>query len=80
MSELDTALTQRILATAYQLARKHGLEAADTIWCWNCSERPALMPSLHCPQCLAEAWRQKGIVMPACPNRQQTAEDVAACG
>jgi hypothetical protein len=63
---------------AYSIARKHKLEADGTIWCWNCSSRAALMPSLHCPTCLAESWRRMGIVMPECPNRLQTPADVEA--
>lgn len=64
---------------AHHLARRHKLEAEGTIWCWSCSQRAALMPSLHCPSCLAESWRRMGIVQPECPNRLQTTADVEAC-
>ncbi len=69
----------RVLLTAYALAAHNKLVVDDVIWCWNCSKRAALMPSLHCPDCLAESWRRLGIVQPECPNRLQTPEDVEAC-
>lgn len=67
-----------MLATAYSLAKKNNLEHDGTIWCWNCSERSALMPSLHCHVCLTAAHRRKGREMPVCLNRKQTPEDVEA--
>lgn len=68
-----------VMGTAHALARKHKLERDGTIWCWNCSEKPALMPSLHCHVCLTAAHRRKGREMPVCLNRKQTPEDVEAC-
>jgi hypothetical protein len=79
MSEsLEDAMVAVVIATAYALARHHKLEHAGVIYCWNCSQRPALMPSLHCPPCLAEVWRRTGSEM-RCENREQTEEDVRAC-
>lgn len=63
---------------AIGLARQHKLEVDGTIWCWNCSQKPALMPSLHCPQCLAAVYIRRGIVAPQCVNRAQTEADAAA--
>ena len=71
-------LSGAILAAAHQLARRHRLEADGVVWCWSCSQRPALMPSLHCQPCLAEAWRRTGTMAPQCMNREQTQADVDA--
>lgn len=79
MTELKATVEQQILETAYSLAKKNKLLVDDVIWCWNCSNRAALMPSLHCPTCLADSWSRLGIVMPECPNRLQTHEDVERC-
>jgi hypothetical protein len=79
MVELGEDIQARLLDTAYSLAKKNKLEADGTIWCWNCSKRAALIPSLHCPTCLADNWRVNGIVVPNCPNRLQTPADVEAC-
>ncbi len=58
------------------LARRHKLADDDgVIWCFHCGTREALLPSLACPPCLAEAWRRRGIVSPWCMNRAQTDED-----
>jgi hypothetical protein len=67
-----------LLKTAYGLARQHGLLSDGVIYCWACSQKPALMPSLHCPRCLADHWRRNGIVSPLCVNRAQSPEDVRA--
>jgi Zn finger protein HypA/HybF involved in hydrogenase expression len=75
---LAEGAAELIESTAIGLARTHRLEVEGTIWCWNCSERAALMPSLHCPQCLAAVYIRKGIVAPLCVNRAQTEADVAA--
>ncbi len=69
---------QIITEVAIGLARRHRLVVDDEITCWNCGARPALMPQLHCPPCLAEAWRRTGAAM-ACPSRAQTPADVEAC-
>lgn len=67
-----------LVATARALAKQHGLEREGTIYCWSCTERPALMPSLHCHLCLAAHHKRRGKVG-VCPNRPQTPEDVEAC-
>lgn len=61
------------------LAIRHKLEHDGTIWCWSCSERRALMPSLHCHLCLAAAHRRAGRLAPLCTNREQAPADVEAC-
>ena len=79
MSEqLSAEILEKIHGMAINLARKHNLEHDGTIWCWNCSQRPALMPSLHCPVCLAASWRRTGTTAPQCMNREQTQADVDA--
>ncbi len=75
---LAATLADAVHATAISLARQHKLESGGVIYCWNCSQRPALMPSLHCPPCLAEAWRRNGARM-LCQNREQTPADAEAC-
>lgn len=67
-----------LVATPRSLAKKNKLERDGMIYCWNCAERPALMPSLHCHLCLAAHHRQRGKVG-VCVNREQTPEDVEAC-
>lgn len=76
---LSVSLEATVDAVAFSLARKHRLEADGVIWCWNCSKAPALMPSLHCPHCLASAWRTNLGGIGGCPNRAQTPEDAEAC-
>lgn len=62
--------------TARNLARRNRLvDDNGTVWCWECNAREALLPSLHCPVCLAASWRRKGIVNPQCVNRSQTDDD-----
>lgn len=68
---------QLVKDVAIGLARKHRLVVDGVLWCWNCGHKPALMPSLHCPHCLAESWRRRGIVG-QCVQREQTPQDVAA--
>jgi hypothetical protein len=65
--------TQTILVeSARALAVQHNLVCTDgSIICWACRKRAALMPSLHCPACLAEAWHRLGIIEPQCPNYEQ---------
>lgn len=46
-----------------------------TVICWECRAREALIPSLHCPTCLADAWRRLNITNPCCEQREQTEED-----
>ena len=42
-------------ADALVQARKNKLiDESGTIWCWNCGQKPALLPGLHCPFCRAE--------------------------
>lgn len=67
-----------LVATARSLASKHGLERDGVIVCWNCEKYPALMPSLHCPVCLAAYHRRRGTVG-ITVQRQQTPADVEAC-
>ncbi len=63
-------------AVARGLARRHNLVAEDgTVWCWECKREAALMPSLHCPPCLADAWDRLGITEPVCEQREQTERD-----
>ena len=45
------------------------------IVCWNCRRAEALLPSLHCPRCLADAWQRLGIIEPQCEQREQTEDD-----
>lgn len=76
--ELADAIATHVNATAAGLARKHNLVCDDgTIVCWDCREREALMPSLHCGGCLGAAYARKGIVDPQCLNRVQTDADKA---
>lgn len=63
---------------AISRAREQKLEHDGTIWCWHCSERRALMPSLACHVCLAAHHRRAGNLAPLCVNREQTPEDVEA--
>jgi hypothetical protein len=63
---------------ARRLAARDRLLVDGVIWCWNCGAKAALMPSLHCPQCLAAEYRRTGRVAPECVNRQQTPADVEA--
>ncbi len=52
--ELNSELIRLMNVTAEALVKKHNLRAADGIvYCWECHNRAALMPSLHCPFCLA---------------------------
>lgn len=61
-----------LIEAAIAQAKMHGLVRADgLIDCWDCRKRLALLPSLHCPMCLAEAWRRMGITEPWCPNYEQ---------
>jgi hypothetical protein len=41
------------------------------VWCAECVERHALLPSLHCGLCLGAAYSRLGIVVPACLNHEQ---------
>lgn len=75
---LSVAIGESILATAYGLARRHRLEAGGVIYCWNCNQNPALIPSLHCAVCLTDSWRRNHVTRPQSVNREQNAADVAA--
>lgn len=73
---LALQLEDTIMSTARGLARRHELiDDTGLIWCWFCDKRPALLPSLHCPSCLAAAWGRIPVVMPQCINREQTDAD-----
>lgn len=66
--------TNAVLVTmALALARRHNLICDDgvTIVCWNCRNQLALMPSLHCPECLGAAYHRLGIVEPLCMQQEQ---------
>jgi hypothetical protein len=65
--------TQALLVeAALAQAKKNNLVCEDgSIICWDCKKRHALLPSLHCASCLAEAWRRLGITEPQCPNYEQ---------
>lgn len=66
-------------ATAFGLARRNHLVGDNgTVTCWNCGERDALIPSLHCGLCLRAHYARTGIVLPFCMNRAQTDADRAA--
>lgn len=72
---LEAALGD-IAATAKSLARQHRLVRDDgTISCWQCREREALLPSLHCSICLEAQWRALNIYNPCCEQREQTLQD-----
>lgn len=78
MSEHISGALGDLIKTARSLARKMKLEWDGVIHCWDCRQRPALMPSLHCHLCLAAYHRRRGTVG-TCVNRDQTPEDVEAC-
>lgn len=70
----------RLLADTFEVARhyarKHNLVCEDgTVVCWDCRKREALLPSLHCPLCLADVWRRLNITDPKCEQREQTDND-----
>lgn len=61
---------------ARALARRHNLVCNDgSIVCWDCKRVESLLPSLHCPRCLADAWQRLRITDPQCEQREQTDED-----
>jgi len=69
-----------LLELARSLAIKnHLVDETGTVWCWECDQEPALVPSNHCARCLAESHRRTGRLAPLCVNREQTAADRAAC-
>jgi hypothetical protein len=68
----DSALDAQLEEMARALAAKHRLvDENGVVWCWQCSERLALIPSLHCGLCLGAQYAKLGIVAPLCVNRQQ---------
>lgn len=77
MSDHISGVLGNVMATALALARKERLERDGVIFCWTCSRRPALLPSLACPLCLAEHYRATGTD-PQCANRLQTPADAEA--
>lgn len=61
---------------ARDLARKHDLVSEQgVIICWNCRDADALMPSLHCPACLAKA-RKRLNIAPSTLNTEQPVKSV----
>ena len=67
-----------IEACSVALARQHNLVCADgSIVCWACGERYALLPSLHCGQCLGAAYARNNIITPWCVNREQQIKEAA---
>jgi len=61
---------------ARSLARRNNLVCDDgTVVCWDCRRVEALLPSLHCPRCLADAWQRLNIISPQCEQREQTEDD-----
>lgn len=63
-----SALLASMRATACMLARRNKLVRNGVIWCWACSDYPALMPSLHCQHCLDALHHESA-------NVPQTSED-----
>lgn len=73
MNELDAAIREVMNAIAHGFAANENLtDAEGAIWCRNCGANHALLPSLHCPICLGEAYGRLGIVAPRCVNTKQT--------
>lgn len=69
---VNETLELEIERTAMSLALQHNLIAEDgTVCCWRCIERAALLPSLHCHVCLAEARRRLNLGVGLCVNRAQ---------
>lgn len=73
-------IAERLMADPFELARalarRNNLVCNDgSIVCWECTDRLALLPSLHCPVCLAAAWRRLNITDPQCEQREQTEDD-----
>lgn len=61
------------VATSY--AHKWRLIDVDgMIWCAQGCERLALMPSLHCAECLAHHYSRHNTHEPQCLNRAQVSE------
>ncbi len=66
----------RVMGNAHEvamgLARRHNLVCDNgEVVCWECRERLALMPSLHCGSCLGEAYSRLNITDPQCVNVAQ---------
>lgn len=73
------AAAEALERIARALARKNKLVCDDgTIVCWECGQREALLPQLHCGVCLDIAKRRLGHYDSAVINRAQTDEDRAA--
>lgn len=75
---LQQALDAMIEQAALAYAEKWRLvDDQGRVWCAtdNCQSL-ALIPSLHCAQCLGAAWRRLGIVEPRCANREQSSRGV----
>jgi len=76
---LDAAMSAVITEVAMGLARKHNLVCTDeSIVCWHCGNRLALLPSLACPACLGAAYSQRHLTAPLCVNRRQECEQDAS--
>lgn len=72
MNELDAAISATIHSIARHIAANENLIDEEGIaWCRNCGANHALLPSLHCPICLGEAYARLGIVAPRCVNERQ---------
>ncbi len=72
MNTLGSDTNAVLVAMARNLAQRHNLIDRDGIvWCWNCKQQKALLPSLHCARCLTEAWQRLGIIEPQCEQFEQ---------
>jgi hypothetical protein len=72
---LDEAMSAVIGEVAMGLARKHNLVCIDdSIVCWGCGNRLALLPSLHCGSCLGAHYARKHITSPWCLNSRQACD------
>jgi hypothetical protein len=73
--------TAIISEVARNMASMHNLIDTDGIaWCWKCGANHALMPSLHCPICLGEAYHRLGIIAPQCVNQKQNQRTLKETG
>lgn len=69
---LDQAMAHVIEGVAMGLAQKHNLICDDgSVVCWECGKRHALLPSLHCGECLGMAYSRLKIFNPQCVNHKQ---------
>lgn len=69
---LQDLVADAIETAALAYAAKWRLVDIDgQVWCAQGCERLALLPSLHCAQCLDAHYARNGIVRPLCVNREQ---------